>query len=381
MSSTTLSLDAPMTDRLRHFERLGDPLADALVADIAKMTSGRGMAMLGRAIRDGIDTVEDAPPSMRAFFEQVDTIPDWVDWEKMKLASAALLHAGGLGVFCMACYVTPLFYVHPFANKPLTFTGNLKQRAARRGRETCRFVFETFMPRGLERRADGWATTVRVRVMHAYARHHLLNSGRWDGDQYGTPINQTYMASMSCFLSVGWLRGLNQLGIYLSQEEKEAVVHLWRYSAHLMGIDKGLQFANENAALTFWDAYEELRPAPDEDARLLVRALLDAIPEVVEVESRRAAHLSHFGEAMSRYLLGSRLANELDLARTPWLLAMPILRGGGWILRALAKRSPKFHQWSRLSGTRLWMHISEYPEEGLEMFRPSQPQATDTAAS
>lgn len=371
-----------MADRLRHFERQGDPLADALVADIVKMESGHGMAMLGRAISQGIDAVENAPPSMRAFFEQVDTVPNWVDWEKMKLASAALLHAGGLGVFCMACYVTPLFYVHPLANKPLTFTGNLKQRAARRGRETCRFVFETFMPRGLERRADGWATTVRVRVMHAYARHHLLNSGRWDGDQYGTPINQTYMASMSCFLSAGWLRGLKLLGIYLSEAEKDAVVHLWHYSAHLMGIDPAMQFADEKAALDFWETYEELRPEPDEDARQLVRALLDAIPEVLEAaDAKRAVHLPHFGEAMSRYLLGSKLANQLDLARTPWLLAMPVLRGGGWILRAIAKRSPKFHQWSRLSGTRLWIHISEYADEGLEMYRPSHPPSRDKAAS
>lgn len=380
MTSSTLPPNAPMTDRLRHFERQGDPLADALVADIVKMESGRGMAMLGRAISQGISAVDEAPPSMRAFFEQVDTVPEWVDWERMKLASAALLHAGGLGVFCMACYVTPLFYVHPLANKPLTFTGNLKQRAARRGRETCRFVFETFMPRGLERRADGWATTVRVRVMHAYARYHILNSGRWDGDQYGTPINQTYMASMSCFLSAGWLRGLKQLGIHLSEVEKEAVVHLWHYSAYLMGIDKDLQFANENAALDFWETYEEQRPEPDEDARQLVRALLDAIPEVLETESKRAAHLPHFGEAMSRYLLGSQLSNKLDLARTPWLLAMPILRGGGWILRAIAKRSPKFHQWSRLSGTRLWIHVSEYPDEGLEMFRPSHSHASDKAS-
>ncbi len=53
----------------------GDPLADASAADLARLGWGRGMRMFRAAIQDGIASVDSAPDSLVALFEEVDVVP------------------------------------------------------------------------------------------------------------------------------------------------------------------------------------------------------------------------------------------------------------------------------------------------------------------
>src|SRR5689334_518358 len=64
----------------------GDPLADAVVADLATRGRRAGQDLVGRAVRDGIDTVPGAPDSLRALFAQLDEVPDWVDHDQLDRA-------------------------------------------------------------------------------------------------------------------------------------------------------------------------------------------------------------------------------------------------------------------------------------------------------
>src|SRR5436190_18933272 len=52
-----------------------DPLADAVVEAFAQMPEEQWRAMLENALNDGIDTIPDAPQSLRAFCERVDHVP------------------------------------------------------------------------------------------------------------------------------------------------------------------------------------------------------------------------------------------------------------------------------------------------------------------
>ncbi|MFM1942934.1 MAG: hypothetical protein RI897_1916 [Verrucomicrobiota bacterium] len=357
-------------ERLPRFRLMGDPLADAAVADLHKVPSGSG-ELISRVLEGGIDSVPEAPESWRELFHQVDHVPYWVNWQVLNRASSIFLKAGGLGVFALGCYVTPLFYRLSRGNKALAFSGDLHKRAGRRGRETARFVIETCLPHNLQRQADGFKVTLRVRLMHAHVRMMILKSGRWDDAQNEMPISQCYMAAMNVLLSMGWIRALRQLGFRLCREEEESIIQLWRYSAYLSGIDPELQFGSFDEAAHFWELVLQDEPPPDEDSRALISALLAAIPDGFGMQGKAAERMHAFCCGLSSALLGKELSRQLELKRTPWRFAAPVLRGIVPAWRLLDGWFPPVHRWSQYWGTHLWLNLSEYPPQGgLEMFAP-----------
>src|SRR5690606_6201195 len=55
----------------------GDPVAERFVAEVMRAGEGRenGRRLLETALRDGIDSIADPPPSMRALFDEFETVP------------------------------------------------------------------------------------------------------------------------------------------------------------------------------------------------------------------------------------------------------------------------------------------------------------------
>jgi len=140
----------------------------------------------------------------------------------------------------LSCYSLPISYRSPATAKVLAFSGRLTERALRRYLETARFVYETCAPGGLRRFAPGFATTVRVRLMHAQVRRLLIGSGRWSLADWGAPINQIYMgATINMFSSIV-VEGLGKLGLPLPADDAEDLVALWRYSGWLSGVTDAL---------------------------------------------------------------------------------------------------------------------------------------------
>jgi hypothetical protein len=65
-------------DALARFRAIGDPLADALVADLERQ-GPNGRALFETALSEGIGAVADPPQSLVDFFASVDYVPFWVD--------------------------------------------------------------------------------------------------------------------------------------------------------------------------------------------------------------------------------------------------------------------------------------------------------------
>ena len=49
------------------------------------------------------------------------------------------------------------------------------------------------MPGGMDRHADGWALSVRIRLVHATIRRLLGGSDEWDIEELGTPISAAHV--------------------------------------------------------------------------------------------------------------------------------------------------------------------------------------------
>ena len=346
-------------DRLGAFLGRVDPLADDVVAAI-EGTPG-GWHLFAEAARLGIDRVSGAPASFRALFDQVEHVPMWVDWDTIDHGGEVLLRAGPLGGIVLALKSLVLGYTSPAGNKPLVFSGRLQEQAPRRLNETARFVQATITPGAMRPRGEGWQITLKVRLIHAHVRRMILRSGRWDSASWGAPINQHDQAGTALLFSVIVLDGLRHLGIRIPRREAEAYVHLWRWSGWLMGIDPELLPATEAEGIRIGEVIAATMGEPDDDARRLTAALLDAPLRTARTprEQANARRLIQFSGAMCRALLGAELADKLAIPSTPWRLLVPFVRRLVSSVELVRERVPYGDVPAVWAGTRYWDRVVE----------------------
>ncbi len=295
---------------LQHLQK-GDPVADALVAEFETLPRGQGFRLLLQAIDHGIEQVDNPPPSLVALFEELDHVPFWVDWGRMRAASRKMIQTGLLTGLSFATYALPHSYLAP-ANRPLAFTGALLDATAHRYAQTTRFVIETFMPGGLQRQADGFKIAVLVRIMHARVRRQLLQSPDWNIEEHGIPLNQAHMAMNTVFFSFFVLRGLQRLGVRFKREEIEGVLLTWRYVGHLFGINPEMVYTTQEEAQRLVDISFSLEFDPDETSQRLCQAMMEAGPKFMRIDDERLGrYFVQLLYPISRYLLGDELADRL----------------------------------------------------------------------
>jgi hypothetical protein len=306
-------------DRLGELLREADPLADAVVESFAKLPlPGAGRRMLEEALRKGIGAVSGAPEPLRALFAEVDHVPAWVDRDAIERGGELLFRAGWFGGLALGTSLV-YGYASPGGNKPLVFSGRLTEQAARRLLETSRFVEATCLPGGLRRYAEGFAITVKVRIMHAQVRRLILQSGRWNTEDWGVPANQHDMAGTSLLFSAVVLDTLRKLGFEPEPEEVHLFMQLWRYSGYLIGVHPEVLPTSEREARRLMEILACTMSEPDDDSRRLTRALFDA-REDDHIEAARGRRLAgerqaklvvKMGQGMIRGVLGQALADQL----------------------------------------------------------------------
>ncbi|KYF52524.1 hypothetical protein BE08_44075, partial [Sorangium cellulosum] len=315
-------------DRLAPFLLRVDPAADAVVDAFASMPPGQGFRLLEAALARGVDAVPDAPAELRALFAAVDHVPLWVDWDAVDRGGTTFLRTGMLGGILLAMQALILGYASPGGNKPLVFSGRLREQAPRRLGETSRFVHAVSLAGGMRRSGEGFAITVKVRVMHAQVRRLIRASGRWKTELWGEPINQHDMVATALLFSVAVLDGFDKLGYHIPPAQKEDLVHLWRYVAHVIGVEQELIPGSYAEARRLAEMIYATQGAPDNDSRLLVSALLShgINSSWTERQRRRAEQLLAIFCSVSRSVLGEDLADQLGVPRQSSLLTVPLLR-------------------------------------------------------
>ncbi|MBH1988307.1 MAG: DUF2236 domain-containing protein [Burkholderiales bacterium] len=218
----------------------GDPLADQLVAWMQASGMRAAWAQVNQAIEAGVTAVPDASPALRAFFEHVERLPDWVDEQRLIRGAQVCGLGGRAGMRALAVTGLMAGYQLAAVNQTLLATGALEKGAARRIAETTKWWIDVTEPGAMLRGGDGFKSTLRVRVIHALVRHHVSQQTTWDEADLGVPVNQTDMQATYLGFSVVYLLGLKLVGIPLSREDKAAVMHLWRCIAWVNGVDESL---------------------------------------------------------------------------------------------------------------------------------------------
>jgi ER-bound oxygenase mpaB/B'/Rubber oxygenase, catalytic domain len=308
--------------RRAHFE--GDALADALVDWMNEVGMRKGMAAFEQALEHGVDSVDHPPEQLTRLFAALEEVPAWLNRGSLVRACevpkrASLGH--GYVLFSVSLLAG---YVSAGITKTLVATGELERMAPRRIAETSKFVSDVYTSGPLERTSEGWKSTVRVRLMHAFVRRKLLRSG-WDVQRWGVPINQADMAGTVLSFSIAYMLGLRMLGFIITKRERQALIHQWRYVGRLLGVREPFLAATEDESLRLLWLSARTQQGPDDDSKALANALL-GVPAAYRGSDKIGAALSAFDTSFSagltRFFVGETAANGLGLPNTAWKYAL-----------------------------------------------------------
>jgi hypothetical protein len=177
------------SDALAAMIQVGDPLADAVVAERVPRQ------MIDDLLHDRQPS-GPVPDSLAALDAQLKTVPDWLEINRLHRGSLAYL---GIGATWMQLLLGPGSLINTYRSPRiaavLTASGRLDTAAAaRRISETGAWLGSAVQPGHLRIGAPGYVATVQVRLLHAHVRHHVGGRGEWDLGTRGVPINQVSLA-------------------------------------------------------------------------------------------------------------------------------------------------------------------------------------------
>ena len=332
------------------------------MAAFSGMPRGEGFALLERALAGSIEDAPEAPTALRSLFAEVDRVPGWVDRDRLDRGGAVILRAGPAAGIVLGLRSLISGYASPAGNKPLMFSGRLQQQAARRLSETSRFVQAVSRKGGMRRGGDGFAITLKVRLMHAQVRRLITEAStrpgaprRWQTELWGAPINQHDMLATVLLFSVALVDGLRRLGYAVTAAEGEDVMHLWRYTGLLMGVEEALLPRSFDEGMRLAEAIADTQGDPDDDARALVAALIGARLGAPQGLRERAASAARRAVlcSVSRLLVGDRMADDLQIPRSSWQPLVAGLRPANRVAAGL-NRLPLWRTLAADVGDRYW---------------------------
>ncbi len=313
--------------RHREFGRLwldamwdGDPLADAVAADLAgDLGYGPGMRMLRTAISDGIDAVPDAPDSLLALFAELDREPEWLDHDACDRACGHLVRQSSEFGLVLAAASLLAGASNQVAGRPLHFTGRYGSKAAVRSIEVGSWLLAATTPGGLRRGGPGFEQTVRVRMIHALVRSRLDRNPEWDAAAWGRPIPQPFMAfTLAEFGSVA-LRAMHRLGVRYSGAELADIYALWRAVGNLVGVDGAINPVTAADQHRIEDLYALTSAGPDDEDRAFVASLSEF--QADEFARLLPGPVARFTPAITsgfqRAFIGDAAADALAIPDTP----------------------------------------------------------------
>lgn len=264
-----------------------DPIGESVIRELIANNDFVALRNLFTQLDYNNETSSDSalPKAVIDYFNAELTLPLWANYEKIRIAQNVFATYCAEISLLLNFKSLPLCYSCKNGAKVLAATGRLTQsgkdtsKLVRRLLETAQMVINVMSPGGLSPQGKGIITVKKVRLYHATIRYFVLsekyNPAGWDVEEYGHPINQEEMAGTLMSFSALILDGLEQLGVKLSDIEKDSYMHCWNIVGHFIGLDPQLYPANYQEGWDLGIAIIQRNQNESEDGKFLTDSLLD----------------------------------------------------------------------------------------------------------
>ena len=359
----------------------GDPLGEAMMEDLDELDTPESWRLIQEAMENpGREGLRNAPASMRLFFEEAETAPEWLDFSAFAPA-VRMFHRNSSVI--LAAFVAGVLIEGFTTNiaKSFFITGRVRDQGIRRLGQNNRHMMEIFLPGGLYRHGDGWKLSVRIRIVHARVRRLLSNTEDWEGEAWGLPISAAHLGYAVAAFSARLLKHMKTLGATYSKEESESFMAVWRYSGHLMGIPETILFRDEADALKLYEVGLMCEPECPIESVVMAHSLVNSAPLIAGMtapgERRR---LAQYVYRISRGLIGRETADRLMYPQySPFGVVtwFKLQQRYGNILNKLLPSRAKDSNYTRFTSL---LETSLYDEEGIRYTIPDHVYAEESTA-
>ena len=317
-------VDKETADNYVAHTRVGDPVMDALVEELASLPQRQVHKFIQAGMEVDRDGMRNAPQLLRDFFiDAPQPAPDWLDHDAFAPGVRAFQRNS---VLVLSAFVTGVLLdgFSTLISMSFVQTGRIFDNGVWRLRQNNRHKMEIFWPGGLERHGDGWKLSVRIRFVHAQIRRLLTQTEEWEHDAWGVPVSAAHLGyAIACF-AARTVKHSEALGARYSPEERASFHDVWRYTGYLMGIPETILFADESHALHIYRIGSMCEPPPTPEAIIMTNALVNSAPLVAGIEDREEREKLVKGNLypISRALIGNKLADQLNFppSRLPFTL-------------------------------------------------------------
>lgn len=253
------------------------------------------------------------PADLHAFIEDARKLPPWADVAKLEAAVEFNKRRGTYLGVAYGFVSGMMSTVIPHEARAVYYSkggADMKRRISR----TAKFGYD-IGSLGAFHASDGEmiVTAVKTRMAHAGVRHLLPQSPHWKAvADERRPISQRDILVTWHSLPTSVMRSMKTWGLSVPAAEAEAFLHSWQVAASMLGVRDEYIPATWEAA--YAQAPEILDPvlAPTPEGIELAHILLD-----LAAETDGGLITRPLLESLTRYFLGDRIAEWLDIPRHP----------------------------------------------------------------
>ena len=358
---------------------IGDPLGEEMAADLDAFSASESERLIKAAMNEeGEEALKDAPDSLRRFFKEAETPPEWLDYSTFA-PSVRMFYRNSQIV--LAAFVAGVLIEGFTTNiaKSFFITGRVRDQGVRRLGQNNRHMMEIFLPGGMYRHGDGWKLSLRIRIVHARLRRLLNNSEDWDKEAWGEPISAAHLGYAISAFSARLLKHMKTLGATYNKEEYNSFMAVWRYSGHIMGIPQTILFQDADKALRLWKIALLCEPDSPTESIVMAHSLINSAPLIAgatEPEARRS--LARYVYRLSRGLIGREFAESLMYPPLSPFGAVWWFRTQQRYGHILNKLLPGHREESNSSKFTSLLSTSLFDEEGIRYTLPDRVYAEES---
>ncbi|MDN3546972.1 oxygenase MpaB family protein [Mucilaginibacter aquaedulcis] len=287
-----------------------DPLADVFIQQIFKDTIQKQALFQKLSTLNFNEQIKEFAGFYPGhnFINEATALPQWANLKLM--AAGSVFFAGHAKAIMNLLGLLSLPYCYAAANGAMVLylSERLRSDADKRLRETGEFVWETMAPGAFDFGGKGFASILKVRLIHAAARHYVQKGGKWD-ITWGMPVNQEDMAGTNIAFSLIVIRGLRKLGYTVEPGEQEGFLHLWNVIGSLLGINQGLLPADIHAIRDLESAIRTRQFEASEQGQELMESLTALFSEAAKEAGQNPRDVL----GLMKHLLGNEIAAILAI--------------------------------------------------------------------
>lgn len=289
-----------------------DVLADQVIAEFFPGRKNDLNELLISIENNDWSPDELLPDSFKKLAAHSLVLPPWLDVEKFERGQAFYSRNASDIMLLLGFLSLPYCYAAAHGAEVLIRSNRIKENPEIRLTETAQFVFDVMAPDAFEPGGEGFASIIKVRLMHAAIRWYIAQSDKWD-DSFGQPINQEDMAGTNLSFSLLPVRGLRKMGKKVSGEDAEAFIYYWNVVGHLLGVEEALLPASNKQAYLLEKRIRIRQFAPSASGRALTKSLLKYFERATV-----GTPVEGLSGAFVRFLLGEEVSGLLDIEADSW---------------------------------------------------------------